>query len=162
MSAHDPNSAVCPFCPATQTVYLESERWQVLRHLDPVPIAGWMMVASKAHRSGIDAMSAAEQVEFGQVLTAVAGAVRAVTGCERTYSITFNEAVRHLHMHVIPRDASDASTTSWALADRYRATMRKEREPATSEDAERAAQRIADIALVSLASLGFVRGAKNA
>lgn len=130
-----------------------------MRHLDPVPIAGWMMVASKAHRSGIDAMTETEQGEFGRVLAAVAGAVRAVTQCERTYSITFNEAVRHLHMHVIPRFAAEPSTTSWALADCYRATMRGERAAASSEDAERVAQRVADVALESLASIGFRRAA---
>jgi diadenosine tetraphosphate (Ap4A) HIT family hydrolase len=145
----------CPFCERRQTVYLESPRWQLLRHVDPVPLAGWMMVAARAHRAGVDEMDADEQREIGTILAEVARAVRAETGCERTYSITFNEAVKHLHLHVIPRHAGDDSTTSWALADRYRATARKERDPAPAEDAERTARAVAARCAAALAPLGF-------
>ena len=145
----------CPFCSGAQTVYLESERWQLFRHADPVPLAGWMMLASRAHRGGLDELSPVEQGEAGVILAALAKAVRAETGCERTYSITFNEAVKHLHLHVIPRHASDDSTTSWALADRYRATARKERAPADSADAEATARAVAARCAGPLAALGF-------
>jgi len=145
----------CPFCTRRQTVYLESPRWQLLRHADPVPLAGWMMVTARAHRSGADEMDELEQREIGTVLAEVARAVRAETGAERTYSITFNEAVRHLHLHVIPRHAADASTTSWALADRYRATARGEVAAADSAEAERVARAVAVRCLAALAPLGF-------
>lgn len=149
-------ASACPFCSGAQTVYLESERWQLLRHTDPVPLAGWMMLASRAHRDGLAELTPAEQAEVGVVLAALAKAVRDETGCERTYSISFNEAVRHLHLHVIPRHASDATTTSWALADRYRATARKESAPADPAEAERAARAIAARLAPQLAPLGFV------
>lgn len=145
----------CPFCARTQTVYLESDRWLLLRHADPVPLAGWMMFATRAHRGGPDELTEIEQAEVGVIAAALARAVREETGCERTYGITFNEAVRHLHIHVIPRHASDATTTSWALADRYRATARKEVAPADPADAERRARSIADRALPALRALGF-------
>jgi len=147
----------CPFCARAQTIYAESPRWLLMRHADPVPLAGWMMLVAREHRAGLDAATAAEAAEIGPALAAIAAAVRAETGCERTYSITFNEAVPHLHLHVIPRHAADASTTSWALADRYRATMRKEVAPAAAEDAERIAEAVANRAIGALASLGFVR-----
>jgi diadenosine tetraphosphate (Ap4A) HIT family hydrolase len=145
----------CVFCALSQKVYLESPRWLLMRHADPVPLAGWMMVAARAHRGGLDELDADEGRELGRVLASVATAVRAETGCERTYSITFNEAVRHLHLHVIPRHASDASTTSWALADRYRATARGEVAAASPEDAERTAQAVAARCRRDLADLGF-------
>ncbi len=154
MSAHS-DSAGCPFCPAAQRVYLASERWIVMRHVDPVPLAGWMMVATKAHRSGLDVMTAIEQRELGAILAALAESVRAVTKCERTYSLTFNEAVPHLHMHIIPRHAADASTKSWALADRYRATAAGVMPPCDNDEAESTAQRIAMHALTKLSALGF-------
>ena len=147
--------AACIFCARSQRVYLESPRWLLMRHADPVPLAGWMMVAARAHRGGLDELDAGEAQELGRVLAAVAAAVRAETGCERTYSITFNEAVRHLHLHVIPRHASDASTTSWALADRYRATARGEAAAARPEDAERTALAVAARCRQGLADLGF-------
>ena len=145
----------CPFCSGAFRPYIASDRWMLCRHADPVPLAGWMMLVAREHRSGLDDMSADEQREVGVILAEVARAVRAETGCERTYSITFNEAVPHLHLHVIPRHAADATTTSWALADRYRATARKEVPAADSTEAERAAAAIATRALAGLASLGF-------
>lgn len=148
--------AACPFCERSQTVYLESERWLLLRHADPVPLAGWMMLATRAHRGGLDELTPQEQAELGVIASEIARAVRAETGCERTYAITFNEAVRHLHLHVIPRHASDAGTTSWALADRYRATARKEIAPAHETDSERTARAIAQRLLPTLRPLGFL------
>ncbi len=153
MSQPDPN---CPFCSRRQTVYLESPRWQLLRHADPVPLAGWMMLVARAHRAGMDEMDEVEQREVGAILAIIAGAVRAETGAERTYSITFNEAVRHLHLHVVPRHATDATTTSWALADRYRATVRGEIAAADAAEAERAARAIASRCLTGLGGMGFV------
>lgn len=145
----------CPFCLRKQTIYLESPRWWLLRHADPIALEGWMMVASRSHLSGLDELPAEEQAELGVVLAEVARAVRAETNCERTYTISFNEAVRHLHIHVVPRHASDDSTTSWALADRYRATARKERAPADPEATERIARAVAGRCAPALSRLGF-------
>lgn len=145
----------CPFCARSQTVYLESDRWLLLRHADPVPIAGWMMIAAREHRGGLDELNPIEQGELGTIAAEVARAVRAETGCERTYAITFNEAVRHLHLHVIPRHAGDGSTTSWALADRYRATARGEIAAADPADAERCARAISERTRAALHALGF-------
>ena len=146
--------AKCPFCARAQRVYLESGRWMLLRHADPVPIAGWMMLASREHRAGVDDLSAAEQSELGPVLAAIARAVREETGCGRTYAISFNEAVRHLHLHVIPRHGDDPSSTSWALADRYRATARGELPPADGAEAERVAGAIAARVHAALQAFG--------
>lgn len=148
-------AADCPFCNRKQTIYLESPRWWLLRHADPIALEGWMMVASKSHLGGLDELPAEEQAELGVVLAEVARAVRAETGCERTYTISFNEAVRHLHIHVVPRHASDDSTTSWALADRYRATARKERAPADPARTESAARSVAARCAPALKKLGF-------
>lgn len=145
----------CPFCACAQRVYLESERWMLLRHADPVPIAGWMMLASRAHRAGLDELSAAEQSELGPVMSAISRAVREETGCTRTYVIGFNEAVRHLHLHVVPRHPDDPTTTSWALADRYRATARGETPPAAAAEAERRAVAVAARLHPVLRAFGF-------
>ena len=149
------SAADCPFCNRVQTIYLESPRWWLLRHADPIALEGWMMVASRSHFGGLDELPHEEQAELGVVLAEVARAVRAETGCERTYTISFNEAVRHLHVHVVPRHAADASTTSWALADRYRATARKERAPADPAETERVARAVAARCAPALAKLGF-------
>ena len=46
--------------------------------------------------------------------------VKNLTGCDRVYAISFGEAVRHLHLHLIPRFENDSSTESWQIADKYR------------------------------------------
>jgi hypothetical protein len=58
---------------------------------------------------------------------------------------------------VIPRHASDTSTTSWALADRYRATARGEIPAVDSADAELMALAVATRCLPRLERLGFTR-----
>ena len=148
--------APCPFCAGAQRVYLESPRWLVLRHADPVPIPGWMMLAARAHRSGVDALTDEEAAELGPILATLARSVREETGCARAYAITFNEAVPHLHLHVIPRHADDASTTSWALADRYRAVARGEIAAAPVSVAEAMANAVAARARPALERMGFV------
>lgn len=147
--------AACPFCPPRQQVYAESPRWRLLRHLDPVPIAGWMMLAAREHRSGLDALTSEESRELGEVLSEIARAVRLETGCERTYLLSFNEAVPHLHLHVVPRHAGDARTKSWALADLYRTTARHEVAAVDPREAEALAVRVGVRASVGLRSLGF-------
>ncbi len=152
--------ATCPFCARAQRVFLESPRWLLLRHADPVPIAGWMMLAARAHRSGVDALTDEEAAELGPILATLVRSVREETGCARAYAITFNEAVPHLHLHVIPRHADDPATTSWALADRYRAVARGEVAAAPGSVAEAAAEAVAARALPALARMGFVAAAR--
>ena len=149
------SAATCPFCAPAQTVYAESARWLLLRHLDPVPIAGWMMLATREHRAGLDALTSKEAGELGEVLSEISRAVRLETGCERTYLLSFNEAVPHLHLHVIPRHAGDTRTKSWSLADLYRSTARGEMAAVDQHVAEARALRIAARASAALAMAGF-------
>jgi len=150
-----PTGGTCPLCTVAATPYLESPRWLLLRHADPSPIAGWMMLVTRAHREGPHALEREEQAELGALVAAIAAAVRAATGCERTYLISFNEAVPHMHLHVVPRHATDPTTTSWSLADRYRDTAAGRTaavDPAVADDTARAVARLAERAL---APFGF-------
>jgi len=149
----------CPLCLAAAAPLLESPRWRIVRHADPVPVAGWMMLVARAHREGPHALDREESMELGPLVAAMSGAVRAATGCERTYLLSFNEAVPHFHMHVVPRHAADPSTASWHLADRYRDTAAGRVAAVDPSDADHAARRVADAALGALSELGFVRHA---
>ncbi len=145
----------CPLCSAADAAYLESPRWLLLRHADPTPIAGWMMLVARAHREGPHALAREEQSELGGVVAALCEAVRIATGCERTYLLSFNEAVQHVHVHVVPRHASDATTTSWALADRYRDTALGRSAAVERASADEMASMVARHAERALASFGF-------
>ncbi len=145
----------CPLCAVAATPFLESPRWLLLRHADPVPIAGWMMLVARAHREGPHALEREEQAELGPLVAAIAGAVRAATGCERTYLLSFNEAVPHVHLHVVPRHAADPTTASWALADRYRDTAAGRTAAVDPAAAEETALGVARLAERALAPFGF-------
>ncbi len=101
------------------------------------------MLATRAHRSGLEAMSDEESAQLGALLRALAQATQAVTGATRIYSLSFNEAVPHFHMHIIPRFAEHASTQSWALADFYRGVAGGTEHGADAATAARVASEIA-------------------
>lgn len=114
-----------------------------------------MMLVARAHREGPHALERDEQAELGGLVAAIAAAVRAATGCERTYLLSFNESVQHMHLHVVPRHASDATTTSWALADRYRETAAGRSAAIAPLVADEAARAVARHAERALAPFGF-------
>jgi diadenosine tetraphosphate (Ap4A) HIT family hydrolase len=145
----------CPLCEVAATPFLESPRWLLLRHADPVPIAGWMMLVTRAHREGPHALERDEQAELGSLVAAIAGAVRTATGCERAYLFSFNEAVPHMHLHVVPRHAGDPTTASWALADRYRDTAAARTAAVDPAVADETAHAVARHAERALAPFGF-------
>ncbi len=101
------------------------------------------MLAARAHRSGLEAMSPEEADEIGSVLRALAEATRIVSGADRIYSITFNEAVPHLHIHIIPRFIAAPQTQSWTLADFYRGIVAGREKAVDPVEALDMAQRIA-------------------
>lgn len=119
------------------------KHWRLYRHADPTPIAGWMMLAAREHRSGLEALQDLESAEIGLVLRALAKATQEVTGADRIYSITYNEAVQHFHLHIIPRFATDDRTKSWALADFYRSVASGTTPAIDSNEATRIAEKIA-------------------
>ena len=56
----------------------------------------------------IDELTEHEAAELGPLLRRLTKALRAVTGCEKTYVVQFAEAegFGHVHFHVVPRMAS--------------------------------------------------------
>lgn len=116
----------CPICTS-----LDAERdpaeilrrggFRIRRHPSPSPIAGWTIVDLVRHAATLDELSGDEAAELGRLVSAVVGAIRAATGCDRVYVLSFAEAARHVHVHLAPRHEADPRTAGWAIADLYRA-----------------------------------------
>ncbi len=150
-----PNHA-CTLCGTALPSLLENPRWRLVRFADPSPVAGWTMLVSRLHRAGPWELADDEAAEFGAIVAAVSRATRAATGCERVSLLSFNEAVPHMHLHLVPRHAAVAETAGWAVADLARAVIRGERPGVAKNEADAAAARVAEAALPELRALGFV------
>lgn len=94
--------------------------FRLRRHAPPSPIAGWTIVDLVRHAATIDELSETEAGELGRIVARASAAIRAVTGCERVYVLSFAEAARHVHVHLVPRHEGDPRSTGWAIADLYR------------------------------------------
>jgi len=95
--------------------------WCVQAHAAPCPVEGWCVLELSRPAATLDALTADEATAMGLHIRAISAAIRAVTDCERVYVIGFAEAHKQVHLHLVPRHAHHAATTSWALADHYRA-----------------------------------------
>lgn len=104
--------------------------WLLRHHPLPAPLPGWLLLDSVRHLGGPAEFNPAEAAAFGPMLQRASTLVRQLSGCERVYAIAFGEGARHLHVHLIPRHASDPDSESWKVADLYRAMTEGRRPPA--------------------------------
>jgi diadenosine tetraphosphate (Ap4A) HIT family hydrolase len=70
-------------------------------------LAGWLVVISRRHVVELADLTSEEAAELGQILRRASAALRATTGCAKTYIVLFGEqpGFEHLHVHIVPRMA---------------------------------------------------------
>ncbi len=110
------------------------EKWEIFRndlwllrhHPDPAPIAGWLLLDSRRHLGGPVDFNESEASSWGLIVQQASELTRKITNCDRIYAIAFGEGAQHLHLHLIPRFATDYSTEAWAVADHYRSVIHGE------------------------------------
>ena len=107
--------------------------WLLRHHPDPSPLAGWLLLDARRHLGGPLAFSDQEASSWGAAVRHASQLVQQLTGCERVYAIAFGEGAPHLHLHLIPRFASDPASAAWSVADLYRAVVAGERPAADPE-----------------------------
>ena len=83
---------------------LRTAYWDVA-HNYHTALPGWLVLVARRHIEAIDELTADEAHELGVLLRRVSLALKAVTGCAKTYVIQFAEAADHphVHFHVVPR-----------------------------------------------------------
>lgn len=106
------------------------ELWLLRHHLDPAPLAGWLLLDARRHLGGPVDFSDAEAAAWGPAVHHASQLVQRLTGCDRVYAMAFGEGAPHLHLHLIPRFAADPASAAWSVADLYRAVVAGERPPA--------------------------------
>ena len=83
---------------------VRTAHWDIV-HSYNTSLPGWLVLVARRHVAAIDELSDAEAAELGVLLRRVSAALRAVTGCAKTYVVQFAEQAEHphVHFHVIPR-----------------------------------------------------------
>lgn len=66
-------------------------------------VPGWVVMRVRRHAEHITSLMPAELATFGPRLSAVAAAVKEVTGAPTAYMLNFNEANPHFHILIAPR-----------------------------------------------------------
>ena len=81
--------------------------WRVA-HAFNSSLAGWLVVVPTRHVMALDSLTPDEVAPLGDLLRRLSAALRAVTGCTKTYLMMFaeQEGFGHLHIHVVPRLSS--------------------------------------------------------
>jgi len=90
--------------------------WDVA-HCYETSLPGWLVLIVRRHIESLDELTDSEAVELGQLIRDASSAIKAVTGCLKTYVLQFAESPDHphVHFHVIPRMAD--------LPEDYRSTQ---------------------------------------
>lgn len=80
--------------------------WDVVHNYE-TSLPGWLVLVARRHVESIDVLTHDEALELGILLRRVSLALKASTGCLKTYVAQFAEMVghQHVHFHVIPRMA---------------------------------------------------------
>lgn len=68
---------------------------------------GRIMVSLRRHMGRFSQFTPAEAATFGQVISAVSGAIEAVLNPARVYVVSFNEHSTHVHAHLLARFEDD-------------------------------------------------------
>ncbi len=122
-----PPCAICQIHgdPTNQEAYElgKGALWLLRHHPDASPLAGWLLLDARRHLGGPLAFSDQEAASWGVAVRHASQLVQRLTGCERVYAIAFGEGAPHLHLHLIPRFASDPASAAWSVADLYRAVV---------------------------------------
>lgn len=83
-----------------------TDYWDVV-HSYNTALPGWLVLVVRRHIEAVDELTEAEAAELGVLLRRTSLALKAITGCAKTYVVQFAEAAEHphVHFHVIPRMA---------------------------------------------------------
>ena len=80
--------------------------WDVA-HAYPTSLRGWLVIVCRRHIAAIDELTEEEALELGSLIRRTSAALKARTGCLKTYVMQFAEAPthQHVHFHIVPRMA---------------------------------------------------------
>ena len=80
------------------------DHWRIAHAFDTA-LPGWLVLVPRRHVTSIADLTDAEAATLGTWQVQLSRALRAVTGCSKTYLVQFaeGEGFAHVHFHVVPR-----------------------------------------------------------
>ncbi|GAB2944911.1 hypothetical protein GCM10027280_37150 [Micromonospora polyrhachis] len=80
------------------------QHWRVAHAFDTA-LPGWLILVPRRHVTAIADLSDSEAANLGGWQVRISRALKAVTGCVKTYVVQFAEAegFAHVHFHIVPR-----------------------------------------------------------
>lgn len=72
---------------------------------DATPLRGWVVLTSERHVRAWPDLDAAALAALGPLAARVMAAQRGALGAEHVYAFSIGDAVRHFHLHLVPRYA---------------------------------------------------------
>ena len=97
----------CPICAKHQTTenrIFETGNWIVSHGPAASQLLGYVYLEPKRHIENWSEFTDAEMAELGPLIQKVEIAIKKELPIDRLYAVTISEAVRHLHVHLIPRN----------------------------------------------------------
>jgi diadenosine tetraphosphate (Ap4A) HIT family hydrolase len=90
--------------PPRENVWRVGEAWRVALAFTS-SLQGWAVVIPTRHLESLDELSDEESALLGILLRDLTRALKAVTGCQKTYVMLLAEmpGFNHVHFHVVPR-----------------------------------------------------------
>jgi diadenosine tetraphosphate (Ap4A) HIT family hydrolase len=90
--------------PPRENVWRVGEAWRVALAFNS-SLQGWAVVIPTRHLESLDELSDEESASLGILLRDLTRALKAVTGCQKTYVMLLAEmpGFNHVHFHVVPR-----------------------------------------------------------
>jgi diadenosine tetraphosphate (Ap4A) HIT family hydrolase len=113
--------------PLWDAIY-RSQYWDVV-HSYNTSLPGWLVLVARRHMTVLDEMTDEEAAELGLLIRRVSVALKATTGCLKTYVIQFAEAAEHphVHFHIVPRMADQPEDRRSMKAFSYLGVPEEER-----------------------------------
>jgi diadenosine tetraphosphate (Ap4A) HIT family hydrolase len=72
---------------------------------DRTPLRGWLVLTAERHAHALDHLAPDVLAALGPLAARVVAAQRAALGAEHVLALSIGEAVRHFHLHLVPRYA---------------------------------------------------------
>jgi diadenosine tetraphosphate (Ap4A) HIT family hydrolase len=113
------SAAGCALCEAAeagdQRVVFRAAHW-LIGPAEHRGVPGWLMIWSRTHTAGFDAVEGDALREFGELLGETTRALKQVLGAERVYVAVFGDNVEHTHALLMARPPGlDAGRTGVSL-----------------------------------------------
>lgn len=90
--------------PLRENVWKVGDEWRVALAFNS-SLEGWAVVIPTRHVESLDELTDEESASLGILLRDLTRALKAVTGCQKTYVMLLAEmpGFNHVHFHVVPR-----------------------------------------------------------